>query len=419
MQTNSKMPMLVAFLTVAIDLLGFGIVIPLLPDYAQVLMEGIPSERHGLIIGLLLASFSAMQFVFAPMWGRLSDHVGRRPVLLVGLGGSVVFYTLFAYASTTHSLAWLFVARIGAGICGATIGTAQAVIADCTTPQKRAHGMALIGMAFGLGFTLGPVIPYFSLPAEGEEQTLSALPGIIAASLSLVAFLTALLRLPETRSAEVRQTRPWLSISGWRLVLARRATALPVVLFFIATLAFANFESTLARYARNDMGLTRKHTCLLFAYTGFVLLLIQGMVVRRIVTRVGEVGMTLAGLLFMTAALATMAILQSDAPLRVVLIVLAAAVTGFAFLNPSLQALVSRRSAAGVQGEVLGVNQATASIARILGPVMGNVLYGPKEGSHALPYYVASALLLLALAAGSAWLRLPGGERAEQPEAAA
>jgi MFS family permease len=398
--------MLVAFLTVAIDLLGFGIVIPLLPDYAEVLLGDVRKELHGLTIGLLMASFSAMQFFFAPLWGRLSDHVGRRPVLLVGLGGSVAFYGLFAVASVQHSLALLFAARIGAGICGATIGTAQAVIADCTAPEKRAHGMALIGMAFGLGFTLGPVIPYFSLPAEGEA-TLSPVPGIIAASLSLIAFLIALLRLQETRSEAFRQSRPWLPLAGWKLVFARKATAIPVVVFFIATLAFANFEATLARYARNDMGLTRKDTCLLFAYTGFVLLLVQGMIVRRMVLRVGEVGMTLAGVTFMMAALVAMAILQGNAPLAVVLVGLAVAVTGFAFLNPSLQALVSRRSDPGVQGEILGVNQATSSIARILGPVMGNVLYGPKDGSHALPYYAAAGLLLVALLVGGAALRLP------------
>ena len=169
--------LLIVFLVVVIDLLGFGIVLPLLPRFAEDYVERCSPARPtpgsaGVIIGLLMASFSAMQFLFAPIWGRVSDRVGRRPILLVGLAGSVVFYALFGYASDLPhetsrparlALILLFVARIGAGIAGATISTAQAVIADCTTPEKRKHGMALIGAAFGIGFTLGPLVGFASL----------------------------------------------------------------------------------------------------------------------------------------------------------------------------------------------------------------------------------------------------------------
>ena len=144
------------FLSVVVDLIGFGIVLPLLPRYAR------EYDAKGWQIGLLMASFSAMQFLFAPVWGRISDRIGRRPVLLIGLGGSVVFYSLFGFAD---SLFWLFAARVGAGICGATISIAAAYIADVTKPEERAKGMALIGAGFGIGFTIGPVLGGLSVQA--------------------------------------------------------------------------------------------------------------------------------------------------------------------------------------------------------------------------------------------------------------
>src|SRR5262249_29647773 len=158
---------------VFIDLLGFGIVLPLLPLYAnnflKPLFEG-QEILHGIILGILLSSFSAMQFLFAPIWGRISDRIGRRPILVLGLLGSVAFYTLFGIASELGARGWpalglalFFVSRLGAGIAGATISTAQAVIADSTPPERRSQGMALIGAAFGIGFTFGPLLGFGSL----------------------------------------------------------------------------------------------------------------------------------------------------------------------------------------------------------------------------------------------------------------
>jgi MFS family permease len=160
-----KGSLLVLFLTVFVDLLGFGMVMPLLAIYA----DQFALDASGWSIGLLMASFSLMQFIFAPVWGMISDRIGRRPILMLGLAGSVVFYGIFAWASWVSSLTWLFVSRIGAGICGATIPTTQAYIADTTTPEKRSHGMALIGMAMGFGFTFGPLLGFLALPSgEGN-----------------------------------------------------------------------------------------------------------------------------------------------------------------------------------------------------------------------------------------------------------
>src|SRR5437867_5151430 len=193
---SNRSALLIVFLVVFIDLLGFGIVLPLLPRYgSEFLVPLLPGDAaagwRGLILGVLMSSFSAMQFVFAPIWGQVSDRIGRRPILLLGLAGSVVFYFLFGWASSLPpetmaltALVLFFVARIGAGIAGATIATAQAVIADSTPPEKRKHGMALIGAAFGIGFTFGPLIACGSLSFFPDH--LEAI-GYTAAGLSFIA----------------------------------------------------------------------------------------------------------------------------------------------------------------------------------------------------------------------------------------
>src|SRR5947207_12733031 len=194
---SPRSALLIVFLVVFIDLLGFGIVLPLLPligdtYVSAVIPGGKEAKAGGAVLGLLMSSFSLMQFVFAPIWGRISDRIGRRPILMLRLAGSVVFYALFGVASemdaahAATALALLFVARLGAGVAGATISTAQAVIADTTTPEKRkAHGMALIGAAFGIGFTFGPLLGFASLfIGSAESPGLSAAaPGIAAAGL--------------------------------------------------------------------------------------------------------------------------------------------------------------------------------------------------------------------------------------------
>src|SRR5262245_8748068 len=275
---SNRPALLIVFLVVFIDLLGFGIVLPLLPVIAngyvtQVL--GLPptkAERGGpptqvepegltgLIIGLLMASFSLMQFLFAPMWGRISDRIGRRPILLLGLAGSVIFYTLFGLASELGervrdradstwlavAVVLLYVSRLGAGIAGATISTAQAVIADTTTPERRARGMAMIGAAFGIGFTFGPLLGFASLFIEN----LPGAPGFLAAGLSLLALLFGLARLPETcrgtAAGAGHLRRRIFDTSGTLRVLRTPQVGILVLTFFLATFAFGGLESTLA-----------------------------------------------------------------------------------------------------------------------------------------------------------------------------
>jgi MFS family permease len=429
----SRSALLVVFLVVFIDLLGFGIVLPLLSVIAESYVERVvgvePGARAategtvGLVIGLLMSSFSLMQFLFAPVWGRVSDRVGRRPILLLGLAGSVVFYLLFGYAASLPvetaaglALALFFVARTGAGIAGATIATAQAVIADCTPPEKRKHGMALIGAAFGIGFTFGPLVGAGSQYLYPNRLDFI---GYSAAGLSLLALALGLVLLPETRQfATVPPVRrKWLDRSALRLVLGNPAVAPVVLVFFMATLGFGGFETTLALLLKDAFGFEPRGSFLMFAYVGFVLLITQGVIYRRLAARVSEPTFMGLGILFMAGGVAALGAVsyfahqpldltarpQSDAgriwelPLLTPLLLgLTSAVVGFAFLTPSAQALISRRSPADRQGEVLGVNQSASALARILGPVTGVTLY-KLTATHLLPYLFGAALLALML----------------------
>lgn len=363
--------LLVIFLTVFIDLLGFGMVLPLLPLYAAQFDE----HENGWLLGALMASFSAMQFLFAPWWGRLSDRTGRRPVLLIGLLGSVVFYALFGWATIQQSLAWLFVSRIGAGICGATISTAQAYIADTTSKENRSRGMALIGMAFGLGFTFGPLLGYLALPSE--QSVPGPLPGFVAAGLSAVALLLAWFRLPESlNEGDRRESSVHGGWQAWRSALAVPSIGLLVMTIFLCVFSFTNFETTLGLLIK---GRTKpeiyhfdfKQVCWTFAYIGFVLALVQGGLVRRLSGKVPETRMALigAGLELVGFGLLTVAVQQISLPLLFSAVTIV--VTGFAFITPSLNGLLSRRTHAQQQGSVLGVGQSASALARIIGSAVG------------------------------------------------
>jgi MFS family permease len=423
-QTGHRSTLLIVFLVVFIDLLGFGIVLPLLPLYAVDFLNPLfPGEEHralrGMILGLLMSSFSAMQFLFAPMWGRVSDRIGRRPILLLGLCGSVVFYTLFGIASEIGEagrlmtgLILLFVARLGAGIAGATISTAQAVIADVTTSEGRSRGMAMIGAAFGIGFTFGPLLGFASLfvPLKGA-------PGFAAALFSLIALLLAIRLLPETRShgAELRP-RHWIDWQGLQAALLIPSVGILIFIFFLATFAFGGLESTLAlvnKLLLNPGGklheeltleaakTTEQKNFLVFAYVGFVLVL-ANMGYRRLVKRNLEVMFLKIGSIFMGLGLAgAVGILlirnpeETSTGIFVLgLLTMTLAVIGFACVTPSVQSLVSRRTDPARQGEILGVNQSGAALARILGPFVGLSLFDISQ-SHVWPYVFGVCLIVV------------------------
>ncbi len=385
-----RSPLVVIFMTVFIDLLGFGIVLPLLPRYAKAL------DASHVTLGLLMASFSFMQFVFSPMWGRLSDRIGRRPVILMGLFSSAVFYALFGYGTMIGSLSLLFVSRIGAGIAGATIATAQAFIADSTEAHDRGKGMALVGAAFGIGFTFGPLIGSIWVSGESGGGP-SAAPGFVASGLSAAAFLFAFVVLKESlRPGAAPAERSWFHLKSLKTALAVPTIGLLILTFFVATFAFSNFEPTLALLtAVEGFDFSDRQNFFLFAYIGFVLSLAQGLLVRRLLPAVGEVTMAVAGSLLMVAGLAGIGWSATERSTGLLLGLMPIAVVGYACLTPSLQSLVSRRTSAVIQGEVLGVLQSGSSLARILGPISGNLLFGAKlfGETHSAPYFFAAGMM--------------------------
>jgi DHA1 family tetracycline resistance protein-like MFS transporter len=386
MRTRSDVPRIV-FLTVFIDLLGFGIVIPLLPLYAE---RYHPTPMQ---FGLLMSSYSAMQFVFAPLLGRISDRVGRRPLLLVSLLGTVAGYLIFAFA---RSLAMLFAARILDGATGGNIATAQAVVADTTSLEERSAGMGRVGMAFGLGFIFGPAIGGFAV------RWSEAGPGLAAAALSFAAFVWTLLRLPETRPTGA-PARTFAVVSPRALArsFARPLTALVLVLALVNTGAFANFESTFAQFVHGRFGTTPSAVAWLFVEVGVVSAFVQGYLVRRLVRRWGEPALVAAGTLVLALGFLALVFVGSTLALVGTIVLMA---LGAGLVNPSLSGLLSKRTPAHEQGEALGAFQSMTAMGRILGPIWGENTF-LRLGAKG-PYL--TGVVLEGLAALLARARLPG-----------
>lgn len=371
-------PVTIIFLTVFIDLIGFGIIIPLMPFYAETF------GASALTVGLLSTSFSFMQFVFAPFWGRLSDRIGRRPVILMGLFGSFASYMLFGLAS---SLTVLFIARIFAGIAGANIATAQAYMADVTTPENRAKGMGLVGAAFGLGFIFGPAIGGF-LSRYGYQA-----PSFFAAALSLANFSAAWFVLPESHPS-IGRARPGLTrFQAIRAAATRPGVPQLLLIFFIVTAAFSAFEATFALFSERRFGFGPTTIGYIFAFVGVVLSIVQGGLVGRVVKRFGERRLVPPAILTLAVGLA---LIPASYGLPMLLLATALLAVGMGFNNPAIQALISKLSHADEQGSVLGVSQSMGSLARILGPAWGGYVY--DHFGTVTPYVAAAGLMMVAFA---------------------
>lgn len=397
---GGRSPLATVFLTVFIDLLGFGIVIPLLPVY---------SKAYGaseLSLGMLFASFSAIQFVFAPFWGRVSDRFGRRPVLIGGLLGTSLSYVLFGLAD---SMGMLFASRLLAGFFGANVATAQAYIADVTSPRERTKGMGLVGAAFGLGFTIGPLV-------GGELAGVSMhAPGFFAAGLSLAAAIFGLARLrePERHRAEASRL---FGLQTVRFVTTHGRVGGVLLLHFLAILAFGMFEAMFIRFglARfpsvfrvpESIGSASVEQVLaaapiagryMFAI-GLVAAIIQGGLIRRLVPRFGEVRLIVAGPFLLGLSFLLIGLAPSW---WVVILACVLMPMGFGVNNPSLNGLISRASPGDRQGAVLGLNQSLASLARVLGPLTAGAAFG-AWGAGA-PFLLGAGILLLATLLAAAY----------------
>lgn len=375
--------------------MGFGIVLPLLPFYAD------RFGASGTQVGLLITVYSIAQFFLAPIWGRLSDRVGRRPILIFGLLGSAASYLVFAYANT---LALLFISRIMAGIGGATVPVAQAYISDITPPEKRAGNLGLIGAAFGLGFIFGPALGGVLAPIAQEA------PGLAAAALCFGNGVLAVFLLPESLSREEKEERDRrlapISLRDFRIALTSPTTARILLLSFLFTIAFAAMQPTFPLFGSLRFGLNERSVGYLFAFLGTISAIMQGGLVRRLVPLLGETRLIqLSGLPFVVGLLAI-----AYAPsMGVLLVGLALLAVGFGGTLPSIVSLLSRVAPDQLQGSVLGIGQSVGSLARIVGPTLAGVVYDLRgvEWPYLVGAWVAGAALLVAMTLPT---RKPTGE---------
>jgi multidrug resistance protein len=383
----SRSRLTIIFVTIFIDLLGFGLVLPALPFYA---------ESYGaspFTIGLLSMSYSLMQFLFSPLWGRVSDRVGRRPIILMSLAGSCVAFLVFGLAA---SLPLLFVARTIAGIfSSASLPAAQAYIADSTTPENRAKGMGLIGAAFGLGFIFGPALGGL-LTRYGY-----GFPALVAAGMAGLNFAWAYFALPESLHADHRRIRPsYLSPARLRETFGDPRVAFLLVIFFLHVFAFSNMESTFALFGEHQIGLSAFGVGALLGEVGIIAAIVQGLLTGKLTKRFGEVNLTIAGIGLMSAGLFATTLVHTVAQMIAVVPLYA---LGSALSNPAMNSLISRSAPADKQGSTLGVAQGLGALGRTAGPPCGTWLF--QHYSPAAPYHVGGFVLALLLIA--AMFQLP------------
>jgi MFS transporter, DHA1 family, tetracycline resistance protein len=376
--------MIVMLLVVFVDLLGFGVIIPLLPFYG---------EHFGaspVAVTSLLSTYSGLQLIFAPIWGRLSDRFGRRPVVLISLATSVAAYLWMGVAD---ALWMLFAARALQGISAGNISVAQAYIADITTPENRAKGMGGLGAAIGLGFTLGPLGGLLAGPDNAHINV--GLPSLLAAALSAIALVIASLRLKESLTPAIR-ARAKKAVG--RIALLRDAFGRPrlrilMILFFTTTFAFAGMESTFGIWADEVLHWATWQVGIIFVVIGLVLVLVQAGLIRVVIKRYGEAQTLFAGTIGIGVGLALLA--AATEPVLGVIATCCLAL-GMGLASPSSSALISKEAAAEEQGSILGVNQSVGSFARLVGPAVAGQAF--EYAGPSAPYMVGTLVMLISAA---------------------
>ncbi|OFV90494.1 MAG: hypothetical protein A3G76_02255 [Acidobacteria bacterium RIFCSPLOWO2_12_FULL_65_11] len=368
-------PLLIIFLTIFVNLVGFGIIIPLLPFYAQ------EFGASPLVIGMLFGTFSLCQLIASPALGDLSDRYGRRPILVFSLVGTAVSFVMMALA---HSVTMLFLSRIVDGLSGGNISTARAYVADITEPKDRAHAYGWIGAAFGLGFILGPAI-------AGVLARISyTAPIWAAAAITLVATAMALVWLPETvHRTQAGTGNPLRYLPE----LLRRALVRRVLIIdFAYWMAFAVFQATFALFVADRFGLDAAETGYLFAAFGLLGVIVQVAFVRPIVRRLGDKSTFIAGLVLSAVGLLAAAWTQSVVMFLLALVPLS---LGMGFGTPAVTSLVSHAAGKNEQGRMQGAAGAVESLGRTVGPVWGTASL--QHIGSSTPYVSAAALLVVTL----------------------
>jgi len=369
----NKKSTFVLFSSLFLIMLGFGIIIPVLPFYSADL------GATSLHLGLLMASYSVMQFIFAPVWGALSDRWGRRPVLLIGIGGFAVSFFIFGLA---NALWVLFAARIMGGLLSsAAMPVVMAVISDTTTEDKRAKGMGMIGAAMGLGMIFGPAVGGL-LAGFGNH-----VPFMVAAGMALATMIYATIFMPETLDRTKVRAEHGKRLSF--LNSLKGPLAFLMILAFAISAANASLEAVLAYYAKDIFGYGAPQMGLAFTVMGIASVILQGFLVGRIVSRFGEQKVIVFGL-----ALSVMAfvLITEAGGLATLTAYLVFAGIGQGLVRPGITSLISKKTAAG-QGETMGTMSAFDSMGRIVGPVYGGQVYLLH---HTYPF-LAGALILAAV----------------------
>lgn len=399
---RQRSPLFVLFLTVFIDLVGFGIIIPVLPLYAE------HFHATPVAIGWLTGIYSGMQIIFTPILGKLSDRFGRRPVLIASIAGTAIGFVLMGMAT---GLPLLFVARILAGITGGNISIPQAYIADVTAPEQRSHAMGMIGAAFGLGFTFGPLI-------GGTMSRISySAPFYFAAGLAVANALFVYLILPESLSREHR-ARPHEHAPIVEVFRHGRGAmfAIVVATYFFLIAGFSIMTTLFALFTEKRFGYDARDTGYLFGFVGILAVIIQGGLIGRLVKMFGEVTLTRVGMLLTAASLALLPVSHN---LTVLLVVCAGLSFGSGFASPPLSGLASQMIDRGWQGRALGVMQSAGSAGRLLGPLLGGWLLMLDLNKPISEYcrtpFLVGALLCLIGAILAFCVKKPAGGQSVEP----
>lgn len=380
-------PLLVLFVTIFLDLLGFGIVIPILPIYADEL------GASGTMIGLITASFAIMQFIFAPFWGGLSDRFGRRPILLASIALMGFSYLLLSQA---ESIWLLLLSRMLAGVGAANISTANAFISDITTPENRSKNFGMIGAAFGLGFIFGPPLGGFLKDNFGMEWV-----GYVAAALALGNLIMAYFMLPESLKEKSRRgpllPNPFREIIR---VIPRQELSKLILSNFLFLSAFSMMQITASLLWKDRYDLNESEIGYVFAFVGITMAIIQGTLIGPFNRWLGEKTLYVSGSVLMALGLASLPIIPLEWFIPLELLGLLLISFGNAFFTPTVFSLISRRAGADEQGKILGLMQSVGSLSRVVGPFIGGSLYGI---SYLLPFLTAG-LVMVGVAFFSYWI---------------
>jgi len=366
--------MLAIFLAALANVIGLGVIVPLLPYFAL---------HHGagpLETTALFSVFSLAQLLTAPLWGRLSDKIGRKPVILISFAGSALGYLWLAFAT---DLQMIYLARIFSGVMNGWLATSQAYVADVTDDQGRAKGMGMLGAAFGLGFVFGPALGGY---LAGEAVINYQLPMLIAAAGSTIALLVSavLLRGPERHASHGVSTMRFLP-----QIISLPILCTLISLYFGMFFVFAGMESTLALWCERVLDMGPRQVGYYMAFAGICGVIVQGSLVGRLVPRMGEARVVVMGLLFTGAGLIGLPLVTERIWL---LLPIALLFIGFGFANPSLQSLISRTAPDSMRGGAMGIAQSANSLGRILGPAWAGFAFASI--GVAWPFFSGTAILV-------------------------